>query len=436
MWMVPRHSKGTSNRTELPPVLRSALVRWYVGEGTDADHRASVTLVVKARGRRQWLACDCLGDEDLPPLLSPAFLSEAETYYLRRLTSRLQRRPEHATSCPFYRAQAPQRFREKASATPQQVAPPDGLFLAHRPAPEKLSQMPDEADADDRSRGVAVPRLARLLWRLLDDAGANVLDPLPPDRGSDHSITNEFRKIRKASERLEIAPGVPLARHFYTHVDAYDRKVVFAHLRRDAPQWPAGFAPQAFLLLYALDVSGPRIALSQGRELELLNRVQHVGIHRQGIGGPYLVLVLVGEPNPREGYVAMRGYAQPIHGPNLFIPVQSAAERATIDTLLRLQYRLRRRMISLTAKKALFDVATRIGPLRPDFVLNLADHRTGELAEAAILVKSFDDPDHLAVKEHQRRDLEQVGRVITVDRASLEAKAIDQALARLLDVSL
>ena len=93
-----------------------------------------------------------------PPLLSPAYLSEAETYYLRRLTSALRRRPEHHTECPFYRPQAPQRFREQAGAALQAINPPEGFFLAHRLAPEKLSQMPDEAD-DDRSRGLAASEL-------------------------------------------------------------------------------------------------------------------------------------------------------------------------------------------------------------------------------------------------------------------------------------
>ena len=144
MWLVPRHSRGLSLRTDVPVVVRDALVRWYEGEGTDADHRASVTMVVKARTHGQWIACDCLGGETPPPLMSPSYLSEAETYYLRRLTSTRQKRPEHLTDCPFYREQAPQRFREKRSAIPSTIDEPHGLFNAHRLAPEKLAAMPDE----------------------------------------------------------------------------------------------------------------------------------------------------------------------------------------------------------------------------------------------------------------------------------------------------
>ena len=105
MWLCPRHTSGRTARSEIPAVLHSALLRWYSGIGDDADHRASVMLVVAARDNHQWLACDCLADEAAPPLMSPAYLSIAETYYLRRLTSSRLDRPEHDEDCPFHRPQ-------------------------------------------------------------------------------------------------------------------------------------------------------------------------------------------------------------------------------------------------------------------------------------------------------------------------------------------
>jgi hypothetical protein len=157
-------------------------------------------------------------------------------------------------------------------------------------------------------------------------------------------MSEQFERLRQAAETFEIAPGVTLARHFYTHIEPYDRLQVFGRLREAAPTWPDGFAPQAFLLLYAVDISGTRVLLAKDRELELTTRVQHIGIHKPEIGGPCLALVLVGEHNPRDGFAALRGYAQPIHGPNLFMPVHSAVERATATALTSLQFRLRRRM--------------------------------------------------------------------------------------------
>lgn len=308
MWLVPRDTRGLTSRSPVPDVVREALVRWYTGEGEDSDHRASVIMVVKARDHHQWIACDCLGEGTDPPLLSPAYLSEAETYYLRRLTSIRQRRPEHDVDCPFFREQAPPRIREKATATPRTINEPDGLFSAHRLAPEKLAQLPDDSEPDDRTRGVAIPRLARLLWQLMEMAQVNVVEPLEVGEPRTTSMASEFAAMRAAAERVQIAPGIPLARHLYTHIDPYERGIVFAKLREAAKKWPTEHAPQAFLLLYAIDVSGSTITLAEGRELIVKNRIRHIGVHQRHIGPPYLVLAVVGEHNPREGYACLRAY--------------------------------------------------------------------------------------------------------------------------------
>ena len=425
MWLVPRHSRGLSQRTPVPEVVRDALVRWYEGEGSDGDHRASVTMVVKARDHEQWIACDCLGGDDPPPLMSPAFLSEAETYYLRRLTAKRRKRPEHRNDCPFFREQAPQRVREKRSTDPPTIDEPHGLFIAHRLAPEKLSAAPDEAEPDDRSRGVAIPRLARLLWLLMDKSGVNVVEPLPEGRGRDASMAIEFARLRRTAERLTIAPGIPLDRHFYTHIDSYDRKIVFARLRRAAPDWPAGFAPQAFLALYAIDISGTTITLAQGKQLELKTRVQYAGSR---VGPPYIVLVVVGEHNPRDGYCALRGYAQPIARPSNFVPVHNAWERKTVIQLLDLQYRLRRQGISVGFKRPLFDLASPIGPVRPDFVLDIRDANTGEIVETALEVIASEEPDYLAAKRRQLAALDEIGTVIAARAATIDSHGIEAIL--------
>ena len=160
MWLIPKDTTGQTGRVAVSGGLRDALVRWYTGKGSDADHRASVSLVVTSRENTKWLACDCLGEDRPPPLMSPAYLSFQETYYLRRLTSR----PSHDPKCPFYMPQAPQRIRETSKDTLYEIDVPKGLFNAHQKAPEKLAQKPDATDPDDRSRGVAIPRLGKLLW--------------------------------------------------------------------------------------------------------------------------------------------------------------------------------------------------------------------------------------------------------------------------------
>ncbi len=153
MWLIHRDTDGKGpNRIKLPQPLREALVRWYVGKGTFHDEQAGITLVQNARIGHRWIACNCLGAEAAPPILTPAFLSEAETYYLRRLTS--EKRPEHRADCPFFRDQVTNRITEiRSPNTP--TDPPAGFFEVLRPAPEKLSQRPEEDSNDDRTRNAA-----------------------------------------------------------------------------------------------------------------------------------------------------------------------------------------------------------------------------------------------------------------------------------------
>jgi hypothetical protein len=398
MWLCPRQTLGLTRRTDIPDILHSALVRWYSGDGDDADHRASVTLVVAARDTHQWLACDCLGNDGPPPLMSPAYLSIAETYYLRRLTSQKLGRPEHQESCPFFRPQAPHRLRDAGSSELHEIGHPDRLFNAHRLTPEKLAQVPEGDEPDDRSRGVAIPRLARLLWWLLERAHLD-----------------------------EIAPGVPLANHIYFHPGALHSNRIYAKLRRTAPDWPSGFALQAFLVTYASSIHDKIIVTADG-EIEIRNHLQYATMNSASVGGPYLTITVVGEHSEAEGYQPLRAYAQPIQAGNRFLAVHCREERIAIAQLISLQYRLRRSNVSLTAKKPLFDILTKKGPIRPDLLVAAFDGDTGEEREWAIQLLADDRQHYVLKKDHERQILEPLGRVIRLTRGDLDRKLLEREI--------
>ena len=89
MWLVPRGTvKINQSAKPLPEAVRAALDDWYSGRGSLRDEEAAVALAQQARKNRYWLACSCRGDGTTlrAPMLTFNFLSEAETYYLRRLT--------------------------------------------------------------------------------------------------------------------------------------------------------------------------------------------------------------------------------------------------------------------------------------------------------------------------------------------------------------
>ncbi|EJU09336.1 hypothetical protein LH128_29489, partial [Sphingomonas sp. LH128] len=74
MWLVHRDTDGTGgNRIPLRHELQQALVRWYIGEGTETDEKAGIMLVQQARIGQRWIACGCLGADMPPPILTPAY---------------------------------------------------------------------------------------------------------------------------------------------------------------------------------------------------------------------------------------------------------------------------------------------------------------------------------------------------------------------------
>lgn len=421
MWLVPRDSNGILGRVPLPGDLQEALVRWYVGKGSEADHRASVSLVVTARDNNKWLACDCQGEAASPPLMSPAYLSEQETYYLRRLTAR----PAHKRRCPFYLPPAPDRIRERIGDSLFEIDYPKGLFNAHKQAPEKLAQMPPDAEPDDRSRGASIPRLGRLLWLLLETAQCNILPELPANGVPDHSLKEEFRRIYSAARRFEIAPGISLADHLYTNAIDYEKHRVHARLREAARNWPEGYAPQAFLLLEANAISGSEIFTGLGT-VEIRNRIQHTGIIRAEVDPPFLTLAVVGEHSKREGYLALRAYAQPIFKGNQFIPAEREMDRALLKSMTSFQYRMRRRNMKVAVKKPLFEIHTSKGSVRPDLVVAWFNLVTGEESDFAVQLLRSNDT-------QERARIQSMGDRLLEIRPTLVVEAGDVGTDKLLD---
>lgn len=430
MWLIHRDTDGTSpDRIPLPSQLREALVRWYVGEGSFHDEHAGITLVQNARIGQRWIACDCRGGDKSPPILTPAFLSEAETYYLRRLTS--TKRPEHQPDCPFFRDQVTNRITEVRSHTTP-TDPPSGFFEVLRPAPEKLAQRPDQDSNDDRTRNASTPRLARLLWRLLDNSDCNHVAPL--SYGQEWSIKEEFAAIARTAGKIEIAPGIELARAFWTHARPLQANVVYATLRALSDKWPKAHAPQGFVLLYAPAIKGHEIHLPSGDAVTIANRVQSPSIRGNRISGPFLVLIVAGEYPEAHGYAPLRAYAQPVYNGRMFVPVESDFERRVFRAILDCQHALHKRGVDLAIGKPLFDTLTPLGPCRPDFVLEARSRMTGEVRNVVVEAMGFETDDYAAAKAVTHPRMRTLGDLIEIDADDVETECASTKILEILDV--
>ncbi len=399
MWMVDKVHRGTeAARARVPDEFYDHLLRWYTGRGSADDERVGLELVRSAREHARWFACDCLGADVHPPLLSPAYMAEAQTFYLRRLTG--AERPAHLPTCPFFRDQVI--GAERTIDLRPDYAVPDGFFAVLKPIGEHLAQASEPAPP--RPRAPSVPRLARLLWLLVERARTNVVEPVT-DRETP-SIGYEFKRVRAAAVGLMLAPDVPLSRLLFTRADDLHHEVIYARLRTAAAVWPAGHEPQAFLLTFARHVGTREIVPAFGEPIAVATDIARPA----NVDGPFLVLVAIGHDPALRGYAPLRAWAQPILDGHHFLPVASSTERLLLGHLVALQRRLHRAQTDLRVKKPLFDIVTEFGPCRPQLMVEVRGEHVDRMNIVAIDGDPSDD-DWLA--------LASLGEMVSVDPALL-----------------
>lgn len=430
MKLIPRGTNGKSGDfSVISKSLRNHLIRWYTAIGNEADHKLAVNLVHNAKQDEQWIACDCLGDAARPPLLSPAYLSLAGTFYLRRLTN--DERPEHHEECPFFRDQTPYRSREKTSeVTPHKR--PDGYFEILKPEIMKLAQVPDKVEPDDRARRAAVPRLAKLLWTLIDKAELNQSYGDQNIAGA-VGVSDKLRRLlADASAGIEIAPGVPLNQHLHVEFDdpQADLNRLYAGLRKSEVLWPDKHAPQAFAITGATGVKGHKIMTANGADLRIKNRVIKPTIYGTSTEPPFLVIILIGIYSPKIGLAPIRAYAQPIAGKADFIPVDSPLERKTATTLAWFKDKLAAQGTLLDYSKPVFDIKTKAGLCRPDFIVSYINSATGTRKKFILETMGYDTEDYIAAKYQAIEKMQLIAPTYTVTRDQLASGKLTSILMK------
>jgi hypothetical protein len=373
MWLVPKGAKTAKGKAPLSPALTTTLRIWYGGKGDHRDEAAALLLVRHARRNGQWIACDCQG-EDRAPMLSPALLTGADTYYLRRLSG--SGRPHHDLDCLFFREQ---NFNTVPSQKQPSRNPPEGYFSVLRPPAISLAQEPEDDLAPRDSASHGVPRLAKLMWRLLELSGRTRIDA---HEAAPRDIAGEFAAVRRMAEQTEVAPGIPLSRVLFTHPRDWESLRIFAILRELSKSWPKGHEPQAFLLVFARKVHEHSIETTEGK-IDIATRLRHPGTRAHPISGPDLTLVAIGEHADADGYGALRAWAQPVHNGHRFIPVDSNFDRDVVEALIAARRILARKNIALSAAKPLFDSVTPDGTVRPSWTISMkrAEHTVTGILE-------------------------------------------------------
>jgi hypothetical protein len=370
---------------ELTANEAAALRAWYGNAASKEDEAIALAVIRRVKVMNGWIECDCLAGQ-YQPLLAP--IQQERTFTLRRLTPkdedplRHEERPNHARTCPFHvdKDATPALIDRSYHIRP--VLKSDRSYIDALPAiPDRLADVADRDLARSSERNDRPSRLGGILWRLLDDAGTNVVPPLQDD--PDLALRDQLLRLRAAAKKLRVLRTWTLNALMSTwaadYWEADSRWQRLLEISR--PDWPATHRRTGFMLLFTTSVSAQAIMpTSSPRPIEVLGKVRQPlrgdPAHRR----PFLSLLNVDFQDNDEGPVrAVQAYAQPVYNGDTLFPVESGFERAVSHLLFWLQQSLFDAIPKLRVKitKPLFASGTPLGLCRPDFMIEATyrEHR-------------------------------------------------------------
>ncbi|WP_017326097.1 hypothetical protein [Synechococcus sp. PCC 7336] len=436
--------------------------QWYDsqlrGERTFRLDAQIAEVLKRLRDRHLWIACDCQGEADRQPLLCPIQLdSWGSRYSFRRIRSQF---PHHPT-CIFHIPDrledrfAFDRTRPESSLPNSRSASQVGhalrplasstsfvLDLTDRaPEARPVSQQPTQlAIQTDRRRSHRWPKLARMLFTLLEEAQLNVIRPGWWRRSN--YPQQQYRRLQRT--KRHIINRIPLRHYLTTEPEAIAAgcQRLEALLSRGGGDWPPHVKPQAWFVGLASQVDIER------RQLYFVGKPDSIAIEEPPIcfapphshrSAPYWAIAQLGESKLAPGqYVLRQAYTHPVYSTSLLVPVDSDAERQTLALLLELQRLVCRQGIPLTVTKPLHDFASSEGePYRPDFVLYR--DRLDRKGQHNIVVETmgFDNSAYLARKDRTHPRMAELGEVIPLDWSQpltpRRKRAFQQALTQAIE---
>lgn len=407
-----RAGAGVASLGQVPWKDVQALIECFTEAGTQADAQCEVAHAVLARAIRTqaWFACGCTRKSlAASPILYPQRTRGKSLMLVRNYD-----RAAHDPSCPFSKLRPPPSAAVRETAAP----PPSGFDILRFSQPDDESRQKDETTP--RSSG-GIPRLARIMFRLLIEAGLTRIGP----EGLSRNAKVYYSALGSAVAPHSIGPNkdVPLNRVFrfgFGGLSSLQRTLSAGGL-----PWPHPIAPQGFIIAY---VKGMRDHVLDGRDssLPIHGSVTSFGADTPGAR---LAIILVGQESPGTGpFIPLRAYTHPLYTSTSLLLVDSDLERKTLDILLGSQRWLtREKDCSVTIEKPIADVETPSGAhVRPDFILSTADG-----CRLCIETMGFADDGYRERKSAMHALMAELGPVVCHEPGKPEAdKILRQEVAR------
>jgi hypothetical protein len=325
----------TSLRVGEDRILRAAFGR-FGGQPKAREAAVEIVRHYQQLGAGSWFLCDCRPGAERPPALVPV----AQTHIRRHQDDRW---PVHSDACDFQREPAEQRgivdsYSAAAAPRPLRLVRPVG---AASPAME--------AGEVGHSRNVRRPGIARLLARVMTDAGLQSV-------GSDWvcpPLVEQVKAIWTAARAVEIDAGVHLPEFLCTSpakLGGVRERIAAA----PASRFPRS-RPHGVLIARVKGVGGGALQTLAGDTIPVRGRIavfgERPGTARETLAeraarSPYLAACVLGCAAPDAPAEVLSAYLHPCVSERHLMLVDSDLERQTFIQLRSVQFWLGKRNLA------------------------------------------------------------------------------------------
>ena len=278
--------------------------------------------------------------------------------------------PPHAEACEFFREPVDQAV---VSASYRPI---------HQSQVRLVRSFDVSASAPLQRRETALPanrrpQLARLLIRLLTEAGLQRIDP---GGARSPSVPEQLAPVWRVAREISLDRGARVA-------DALSMSLAKLPALMEQIATAKAYPhtrPHGLLLIRLQDARGGKLIALNGQELPVVGRIAVYGERpedepgpAEGARAPYLALCIVARPTPIDPVQLVSAYVHPCASMDRVMLVDSDLERQTLSILLAFQRRMGRgRQAAVTIEKPMESIGsaeaedgTPRPPLIPDFVV-------------------------------------------------------------------
>lgn len=386
---------------------RMLLVDFFILDNflTREEKKEVLHLCQSIHERDLWLQCDCLTGGNQPVFRFNR--ASSGTLYMHHITSRA----EHDTDCVF--KEKIWSSQDKKEVTPiKHIKKSTPLNLVSKKTTDIASVKKDDKSKENSSSSTSRrSNLCKALYRLLDDAGVNVISPT--------NKVSAYKAIEQAALGIELQPKKNLIDYLYINPSLFYKAAYM--LKGDQSYWLKEIRKHALMLVKVKEIheQNLEVLLPDGttKQIKINNRIYRSSGRFSARTAPFMAFILITDSIETPNfYQPFDAFVVPCYSEKTFIPVDSYYEREVLKRLFALQFEWTQKGGALDIIKPLFDIEidSEINGVLPDFIL-----RTPE-KQLIIEVNGSHEPEYLQRKQQVHEKMRKLGMVLSFDAYGAE----------------